>query len=163
MMRDEEIAALLQGKTIGPFADFRSKKGKSFAASLSLKENKVEFLFAADSDKRLDAEAVTAGEDLGKSPIDGSPVFATPAAYVSASALAGDKKGLRINRMILSKEISPDNIRQLLADGKTSLISGFISKKKRPFDAWLLLDKNGKLSFEFPPRESRKKTAAKKS
>jgi DNA topoisomerase-3 len=162
VMRDEEIAALLQGKTIGPFADFRSKQGKAFTACLCLKENKVEFLFASD-DNQIDPAAVMAGENLGKSPIDGSPVFVTPAAYVSASALAGDKKGLRINRMILSKEISPDNIRELLADGKTSLISGFISKKKRPFDAWLLLDKKGKLSFEFPPRESRKKTAAKKS
>jgi len=163
IMRDEEIAALLQGETIGPFADFRSKKGKPFTACLSLKNNKIEFLFADGGDGQLDAEVVKAGESLGNSPIDGSPVFATPTAYVSASALDGDKKGLRINRMILAKEISPDHIRELLMDGKTSLISGFISKKKRPFDAWLLLDKNGKLSFEFPPRESRKKTAAKKS
>jgi DNA topoisomerase-3 len=163
MMRDEEIAALLQGQTIGPFADFRSKQGKPFTACLCLKNNKIEFLFAGGGDGQLDAEAVKAGESLGKSPIDGSPVFVTPTAYVSASALDGDKKGLRINRMILAKEISPDHIRELLKDGKSSLISGFISKKKRPFDAWLLLDKSGKLSFEFPPRESRKRATAKKS
>ena len=163
VMRDEEIAALLRGETIGPFADFRSKKGKPFTAALCLKNNKIEFLFADGGDGQPDADAVKAGEALGKSPTDGSPVFATPTAYVSASALDGDdKKGLRINRLILSKEISPDNIRELLEDGKTSLISGFISKKKRPFDAWLLLDKSGKLSFEFPPRVSRKKAAAKK-
>ena len=163
VMRDAEIAALLQGETIGPFADFRSKKGKPFTACLCLKDNKIEFLFAG-GDGQIDADAVKAGEAFGKSPIDGSPVFATPTAYLSASALDGDdKKGLRINRMILSKEISPDNIRELLRDGKTSLISGFISKKKRPFDAWLLLDKKGKLSFEFPPRESKKRSAVKKS
>ncbi|MDR0478097.1 MAG: DNA topoisomerase III [Desulfobulbaceae bacterium] len=163
VMRDEEIAALLRGETIGPFADFRSKKGKPFAACLCLKNNKVEFIFADGGDGQPDAETVKAGESLGKSPIDDSPVFATPKAYVSISALDGDdKKGLRINRTILAKEISPDHIRELLKDGKTSLISGFISKRKRPFDAWLLLDKNGKLSFEFPPRVSRKK-AAKKS
>ncbi|MDR3090226.1 MAG: DNA topoisomerase III [Desulfobulbaceae bacterium] len=162
VMRDEEIAALLKGETIGPFADFRSKQGKPFAACLQLKNSKIEFLFASGGENQLDAEAVKAGESLGKSPIDGSPVFETPAAYVSASALDGDKKGLRINRMILSKEISPEDIRRLLEDGKTSLISGFISKKKRPFDAWLLLNKSGKLSFEFPPREARKKASSPK-
>jgi len=40
-------------------------------------------------------------------------------------------------------------------DGKTELINGFISKKKRPFDAYLLLDEKGKLGFEFPPRKKR--------
>jgi len=45
----------------------------------------------------------------------------------------------------------------LLTDGKTELITGFISKKKRPFDAFLLLDKKGKITFEFPPRVKKEK------
>ena len=60
--------------------------------------------------------------------------------------------------MILSKNITPVYITQLLTEGKTELIKGFISKKKRPFDAFLLLAKNGKISFEFPPRKTQKKS-----
>jgi len=70
---------------------------------------------------------------------------------------------LRISRTILSKEITADNIRQLLTKGKTELIEGFISKKRRPFDAYLLLDNKGKISFEFPPRKSKRKRGQKKS
>jgi DNA topoisomerase-3 len=43
----------------------------------------------------------------------------------------------------------------LLTQGKTELIKGFISKKKRPFDAYLLMDAKGKVTFEFPPRKGK--------
>ena len=83
-------------------------------------------------------------------------------AFMSESALSGDRdKGLRIGKIILGRHIDPDYISQLLSKGRTELINGFISKKKRPFDAYLLLDDKGKLTFEFPPRKkrARKKTA----
>ena len=155
-MSDAEIVALIEGKTIGPFSDFRSKKGKSFTASVRLVDNKVDFLFA-ESTSSLDLETIRQGEPLGRSPIDDSPVFETPTAYMSESAIAGDeKRGLKISRIILEKPLTPQHIRQLLTDGRTELISGFISKKKRPFDAYLLLAKNGRISFEFPPRAAKK-------
>ena len=155
VMRQEEIVALLNGETIGPFADFRSKGGKTFTASLSLKENKVEFLFPDATDK-LDQEEIKQSPPLGRSPIDQTPVFETPAAFMSESALSGDReKGLRISKVILGRRIEPGHISQLLESGKTELINGFISKKRKPFDAYLLLDAKGKLSFEFPPRKPR--------
>jgi len=157
MMSEAEIVALLQGETIGPFSDFRSKQGKPFTASLRLQQKKIEFLFA-DSTDDLDTEAIKATASLGNSPVDGTPVHETPAAYMSTSAMEGDKKkGLQIGRIILNKTIEPKHIHQLLTDGKTELISGFISKKKRPFDAFLLLDKKGKITFEFPPRIKKEK------
>jgi DNA topoisomerase-3 len=73
---------------------------------------------------------------------------------MSESAIDGDdKKGLKISKIILTHEIGEKHVRQLLAEGKTELIQGFLSKKKKPFDAYLLLAKNGTLSFEFPPRK----------
>ena len=156
MLSEAEVVALLRGETIGPFSDFRSKKGKPFTASVRLVDNKIEFLFA-DSNADLDIDAIKLENPLGLSPIDGSKVFSTPMAYMSESALDGGEKGLRISRIILSKEISEENIRQLLSKGRTELIEGFISKKKRPFDAYLVLAKNGKVSFEFPPRKSKAK------
>jgi DNA topoisomerase III len=152
VMSEAEIVALIEGKTVGPFSDFRSKKGKPFTASVRLTNNKVDFLFAESTDN-LDLEEIRRGEPLGLSPLDGSRVFETPTAYMSESAMTGDeKKGLKISRIILEKPLGPQHIRQLLSEGKTELISGFISKKKRPFDAYLLLSKTGKITFEFPPR-----------
>ncbi len=157
VMEDDEIVALIKGETIGPFADFISKKGKPFSASVRLKDNKVDFIFANSTDD-LDVDSITQQESLGKSPIDNTDVYETPAGYMSESALQGDEKnGLKISKIILSRQITPEIITQLLNQEKTELIKGFISKKKRPFDAYLLLAKNGKISFEFPPRKPRKK------
>ncbi len=156
MLAEDEVVALLKGETIGPFSDFRSKKGKLFTASVKLTDNKIDFMFA-DSNADLDIEAIKKGPSLGKSPVDGTRVFSAPMAFMSESALTGDEKGLKINRVILSKEITEKNIAQLLQEGRTELIEGFISKKRRPFDAYLVLAKNGKVSFEFPPRKAKRK------
>jgi DNA topoisomerase-3 len=161
LMREDEVVALITGKTVGPFSDFRSKKGKPFTASVHLHNNKVEFLFAEATDQ-LDIDAITSTEPLGLSPIDQSPVYETPAGYMSSSALHGDeKKGLKISKIILAKPIPPEAMKAMLRDGKTPLIKGFISKKRRPFDAYLVLDGSGRISFEFPPRKRR--GAAKKN
>ncbi len=156
ILAEDEVVALIKGETIGPFSDFRSKKGKLFTASVKLTDNKVDFMFA-DSNADLDIEAIKNGPSLGQSPVDGTRVYSAPMAFMSESALNGDEKGLKINRVILAKEITEKNIIQLLRDGRTELIEGFISKKRRPFDAYLVLAKNGKVSFEFPPRKAKRK------
>ncbi len=156
VMNPQEIASLLKGETLGPFNDFRSKKGKTFTASIMMKNGKVEFIFA-DTTSDLNIDDIKKSPSLGLSPIDKTPVFDTPSVYMSESALLGDEaKGLKISKLILSKPITPAHISQLLEKGKTELIKGFISKKKKPFDAFLLLGKNGKISFDFPPRKTRK-------
>ncbi|MBV5317363.1 MAG: DNA topoisomerase III [Desulfobulbaceae bacterium] len=152
VMEEKEIVALIKGQTLGPFSDFRSKKGKPFTASVRITNSKVEFLFA-DSTAELDLDEIRQQEPLGESPIDHTRVFETPAGFLSESALEGDqKKGLRISKVILDRRLEREHISQLLTIGRTELIAGFISKKKKPFDAFLLLDAKGKLSFEFPPR-----------
>ena len=161
IMEEEEIVRLIRGETLGPYSDFRSKKGKPFTASVRISASKVDFQFA-DSTDDLDLDEIKKQEPLGLSPVDNTRVFETPMAFMSESALEGDKKkGLRIGKIILGRRLDRDYIEQILKDGKTELINGFISKKKRPFDAYLLLDDKGKLTFEFPPRKkkARKKQA----
>ncbi len=161
IMSEAEVVALIKGETLGPFSDFRSKQGKPFTASVRLHQQKIEFIFA-DAIDTLDIQAIKASPSLGASPVDGTPVHETPAGYMSTSALDGDKKsGLQISKIILAKAIEPRHIHQLLTDGRTELITGFISKKKRPFDAFLLLDKKGKITFEFPPRIKKEKKESK--
>ena len=155
VMEDEEIIRLIRGETVGPYSDFRSKKGKPFTATVRIHNSKVDFQFA-DSLESLDLDEIKKQEPLGLSPVDKTPVYEAPMAFMSESALSGDKKkGLRIGKIILGRHIDRDYVEQLLKVGKTELINGFISKKKRPFDAYLLLDNKGKITFEFPPRKKR--------
>jgi DNA topoisomerase-3 len=87
IMKQDEVVALIGGETIGPFADFRSKKGKPFSASIRLKDNKVDFHVHADANAGLDIEAVKKNGSLGLSPVDQTPVYETPTGYMSESAL----------------------------------------------------------------------------
>lgn len=159
LINEEEVQTLLLKRQIGPLSGFRSKRGASFSAVITINDkNKVEFLFDnADND-------VEVGEQIGISPIDQSPVFDSLTAYISESALQKEKTGFRLSKMILGKEISVENIKKMLAGEKSDLIQGFRSAKtKRLFDAYLTLDKNGKIKFDFPPRvASAKKTFARK-
>ena len=71
--------------------------------------------------------------------------------------------------MILQREMSREEVAKLLKTGKTDLLEKFISKKGRPFKAYLVWDEKKKqTAFEFEPRapkapKSAKKKAPKKS
>ncbi len=56
------------------------------------------------------------------------------------------------------KPITRENAIQLVTDGKTELIKAFISRKGRPFDAFLTRQ-GARITWEFPPRESKAKSA----
>ena len=49
--------------------------------------------------------------------------------------------------------ISPDEAKTILTNGKSELIDDFISKRNRPFSAYLVLQGN-RVAFEFPPRQA---------
>jgi DNA topoisomerase-3 len=60
------------------------------------------------------------------------------------------------------QEISPEQVKKLLAEGKTGLLTKFISKKNnRAFKAFLIV-KDGGTAFEFPPREAKGRAGAAK-
>lgn len=50
-----------------------------------------------------------------------------------------------------NRSITPDEAMTILTKGKSELFDDFISKKDRPFSAYLVLQKN-RVAFEFPPR-----------
>ena len=61
----------------------------------------------------------------------------------------------RIGRTILSRELQIEEVKALLNEKRTPLLSGFVSKRnKRTFSAHLTLDAKGKMGFEFAPRAS---------
>ena len=50
-----------------------------------------------------------------------------------------------------SADIPKQQAQKLLTTGKTDLLEGFISKRGRPFSAFLKLE-DGKVAFEFPEK-----------
>jgi len=44
-------------------------------------------------------------------------------------------------------------VKKLLSVKKTDLIKGFVGKSGKSFDAYLVLQPDGKVGFEFPPRK----------
>jgi DNA topoisomerase-3 len=155
-----EVKNLLDTKRIGPLTGFRSKRGKEFSASLLIgSKNTVEFEFASDAGLGENGEPfdVNSAIPLGKSPVDGSPVYDVGSAYASLSALEREQTGLRISKVMLGKTLTPEDITKMLHGEPTDLIKDFVSSRtRRKFDAKLKLAKSGKIEFEFPPRDPSK-------
>jgi DNA topoisomerase-3 len=158
MFEEKEVEQLIVEKQVGPLQGFMSKKGFPFAAVLKLSaESKVEFDFGNEQNKEGEAVApmdFTGKEPLGKCPKCGSRVFDGGMNFVCEKQAGVEKScDFRSGKIILQQEISADQFRKLLAEGKTDLLKGFISKKtNRKFEAFLIV-KDGKTAFEFPPRE----------
>ena len=78
-------------------------------------------------------------------------------AYVCEKTVAKPKAcDFRSGRIILQQEILPEQMAKLLNEGKTDLLPGFISQRtRRPFKAFLVRGKDGKVSFEFEERKAK--------
>jgi len=97
----------------------------------------------------------TGKEPIGKCPKCGSPVFETEIGYLCEKSQAEKRPcKFKISKAILQQPIEPAQAAKLLADNKTDLLKQFISKAGRPFPAYLVMDDMGKVTFEFPPRET---------
>lgn len=162
MFEPTEVERLITDKKIGPLQGFRSKQGFPFAAVLKLNgEYKVEFDFgnepkAGETGAPVDFSGQT---PLGKCPRCGAGVFDAGMNYVCEKQAGPEKTcDFRTGKIILQQEIAPEQIRKLLAEGKTDLLKNFVSKKtNRKFEAYLVL-KDGKTAFEFPPRTKKTRT-----
>ena len=156
----EEADELLTNRTIGPLQGFRSKMGRPFAAIIKVTdENKVEFDFGNDEEE--EAPDFTGQEPIGKCLACGSSVYEHGMHYVCEKT-PEKKCTFRSGKVILQREMSREELAKLLETGKTDLLEKFISKKGRPFKAYLVWDEKKKQTgFEFEPRNPKKKTAKK--
>jgi ribosomal protein S27AE len=162
MFEPEEVEKIITDKVIGPLQGFRSKQGFPFAAVLKMTaEHKVEFDFGNSPKEGESALPVdfTGKEPLGKCPKCGAQVFDGGMNYVCEKQTGPTPTcDFRTGKIILQQEISPEQVKKLLADGKTDPMKGFVSKKNnRKFEAFLIL-KNKEVKFDFPQREKRGKT-----
>jgi DNA topoisomerase III len=160
-----QLARLLADGKTDLLDKFISKRnGRAFKAFLVLgKDGKVGFEFekrepkgtAKGAKKEPKAKLDFTGQEaLGKCPKCGGRVFESETDFICENSQA-DKKPCKFKtgKTILQRPIEREQAIKLLAAGKTDLLEQFISKAGRPFSAWLVVNEEGKVGFEFPERE----------
>lgn len=112
---------------------------------------------------KLDARGVTIGnggfEGSGLvCPVCGKPIRENSKAF----GCTGWKEGctFTIWKTIAGKTLTENQVKALLEKGKTNLIKGFKGKSGKSFDAYLVLDSNHKVTFEFTKNNYTKKNAS---
>ena len=151
-IEETEVRELVTKGVVGPLDGFVSVKTRNrFAASLRLVKDaetgkwkaSLDFGDKADlgaltpfwTDPKTGAELCEAGNNFILRERDGD----------------GWKQTFRVGRIMCQKPLTREHAVQLIEKGKTELITGFISRKGRPFDAFLKRE-DGRISWEFPPR-----------
>jgi DNA topoisomerase-3 len=151
-----EIEELISRRVVGPLQGFRSRMGKPFAAMIRLSGEFVpEFDFGQGSGAADASEPVDFSEQqtLGSCPKCGKRIFEHGMSYVCEAAVGPARAcDFRSGKIILQRPIERAQMEKLLTTGKTDLLHRFISKKGRPFSAFLVRGADGKVGFEFAPR-----------
>lgn len=141
----EELSRLVADGRVGPFDDFVSRRGTKFTAALVLGEKKIPEYEMEKRDEPATPADLEDSPRLGACPKCGEGQVAdTPRGYVCERG-AGDPPqcDFRIGRRILQREISAEEMAAMLKDGKTEVLSGFVSRRTgRPFAARLRLEQN---------------------
>jgi DNA topoisomerase-3 len=160
-----EVEQLLRDRQIGPLTGFRSKMGRPFSAVLKLvpPEYKLEFDFGnapiGDEGEPVSFEGLT---PLGACPKCRARVFEQPMAYVCENSTGPARScDFRSGKVILQQPIEPEQMRKLLAEGRTDPLRGFVSNRtRRKFSAQLVKKPDGTIGFEFAPRGPAKEAKA---
>jgi DNA topoisomerase-3 len=156
----EEVEQLLKNLRVGPLEGFRSKMGRPFAAVVQFDktEGKQTFDFG-------DSANSAASINFAELPSIGQcPACKTGTIHDTGNAWMCSNVGqckFRMSKSLCQKEIPREQVEKLITSGKTDLMPRFISKKGRPFSAYLKVEES-KVVFEFEPRE-KKAPAAKKA
>jgi DNA topoisomerase-3 len=172
-----EVEQFLRDKKIGPLEGFRSKAGWPFTAEMVIKFDeetknyKLEFDFGDDKKGEESGELIdfSGQESLGACPKCGSAVFEHGKNYLCEKAVptmaqATPSCDFKSGQVILQQPIEREQMRKLLATGKTDLLDKFVSMRtRRGFKAMLAWDAEAsKVNFEFAPSKfPPRKTAAK--
>ena len=161
--REQVIKLVSEGKT-DVIKGFISKKGRPFDAFFERNGEKAEWKFPPrvpklDKDGKPIVRKAKAPPDLSKATVIGQSksfggeILETADAYYVRKPDQDNRIVFQMKKHLCAKEIPAGEIQNLLENGRTNLIEGFMSKRMTPFSAYLVLSKNRqKAEFEFPPR-----------
>ncbi|MBX3639084.1 MAG: DNA topoisomerase III [Nitrosomonas sp.] len=155
----DEMETLINQREVGPLQGFRSKMGRLFNANIKLTEDfETKFDFGNDTEE-LSFVDFSGQPALGKCPLCQHAVYEHGMFYVCEKAVGSSRTcSFKMSKIILERPIEPDQVVKLLEKGKTDLLSKFISKKGRPFSAYLIRNADGKIGFEFEQKKTKKET-----
>lgn len=164
MWEPAEVEALIRDRRTAILPGFRSKQGRPFSAAVKLTPAfEARFDFGEEGgDGAAEAPPDFSGrEPLGVCPKCRGRVFEHGSGYACEHSVGPSRTcDFRSGALILQQPIDRSQFAKLLADGKTDVLAGFVSKKNnRKFEARLVL-KDGKVGFEFPPRVKKGKGAS---
>jgi Zn finger protein HypA/HybF involved in hydrogenase expression len=167
-LEPEQARKLLTTGRTDLLEKFISKKGRPFKACLVVGDGgKVGFEFEPRAPKKTGASAggrAAPGEPAAKPdltnapavaacPVCGGRVLETESRYLCEKSQAARKPcTFKASRTILGQPLDRAQLAKLLTDGRTDLLTQFVSKSGRPFSAFLVLGDDGKIAFEFPSR-----------
>jgi len=161
LLSRDEFETLVRDKQTGPLGGFRSRKGKRFHAALKLSDDfKAEFDFGPNGQENGATQQVdfSTQEALGKCPKCGGRIFESGMSYICENSVGPNKTcDFRSGKVILQRPIESEQMKKLLATGKTDLLERFISRKGRPFRAFLVLTDKKDVGFEFEKRDAKPK------
>lgn len=157
-----EMETLITQREVGPLQGFRSKMGRSFNANIQLTdtfEMKFDFGNSDEDHEEVDFSNQT---PLGQCPKCNHAVYEHGMHYICEKSVGADRTcNFKTGKIILERPIEREQIIKLLETGKTDLLTKFISKKGRPFSAYLVRNTDGKIGFEFEQKAPKKTTEEK--
>jgi DNA topoisomerase-3 len=160
-----EIAMQLveKGKT-DLIKGFTSKKGRPFDAFLVRKGPRIAWEFPPRAPKNgKDGKPVepkarpqvdlSKARVIGESKLHRGELVEVDGAYYVRKPDEDNRPVFKLSKTLCEHEITMDEVKELLAQGKSPLIENFVSKRGNKFAAYLILSsKKDKAEFEFPPR-----------
>ena len=124
----------------------------SVADSVALASEEIKRVFS-EAEKVETANIGFMGEEIGPCPLCHRPVRRTSFGYGCSGYKDGCKFSAKMR--ILAHTVTLSDMKALLETGKTPLIEDFISQKTgKSFSAHLVLEKDGKITFSFPPKNT---------
>ena len=156
-----EMEELITQRDVGTLQGFRSKMGRLFNANIKLTdEYEFKFDFGENNDDDTEEVDFSDQDSLGKCLKCDGRVFEHGISYTCENAVGATRTcDFKTGKIILKRPIEREQVIKLLHTGKTDLLTKFISKKGRPFSAYLAADDSGKTRFEF--EQKRAKTGSK--
>lgn len=136
--------------------------GQSFNAIIKLTDTyEMKFDFGNNDENHEEVDFSNQAA-LGKCPKCNHAVYEHGLQYVCEKSVGATRTcNFKTGKIILTRPIEREQITKLLETGKTDLLTKFISKKGRPFSAYLVKNADGKIGFEFEQKAPKKTTETK--
>ena len=177
----QTVVELLTDGTTRPLDGFATRQGRTFRGILELVDGLVELKRVSGGEEDGDSVFATPEYEVDETPLGRCPqcqeadVVETRSTFVchrgltllkelekdETSVFPLKKKEIPegavycpfvMPRTVCRRELTRPEILHYMKEGRTEILSDFISRRGRPFSAMLILKDTGRHGFEFPPR-----------